>query len=487
MLLIFQELAYIHEPVGVCLFPDLVTDVVFKDSCKGHAGRPRVAAQSIEQRVLEFTRVLVVGDESDGSPALHVASMELARINRATACCEGSLTTHLPKLPLPTVDVRLVWPFKGAFTMVQTIEELSDVSGLHGPLQHTVTLKHVVLEGALVAAHTEVVCPAKHALAVHHLILELADVAPPVGPLEHAVLVNAVVQQSTCVHASIRPLLCALAGRSMVFEDSCDPGAVGEPVTAGSHNFAVVPKPFKFGTVRPVESTAALELAVMELPLEPRAVWQGLLALAFYAVVLEVSFVTGAISPGQLALALSDAILPLAIVLDAIWPLHLSTTIHAILEPLAAVHPALLCTFESALALLHPMLEVAGIAIAIWPSASSLAMEDALLQAADVLLSRRPGHLAVAPHLVLAPLAIVGAAGGPGLLPAAPHVALMELTEILAAVAPNVVALAMHSAVEPGANVGVAVGEDSLILDNSVGRQLVTIWLPRCHHAVIEA
>lgn len=65
---------------------------------------------------------------------------------------------------------------------------------------------------------------------------------------------------------------------------------------------------------------------------------------------------------------------------------------HAILEPLAAVQPALLCTFESALpmslseddgdwnfahifthlALLHPMLEVAGIAIAIWPSASSL-------------------------------------------------------------------------------------------------------------------
>ena len=46
----------------------------------------------------------------------------------------------------------------------------------------------------------------------------------------------------------------------------------------------------------------------------------------------------------------------------------------------------------------------------------------------------------------------------------APHVALVEVPLELGAVAPDVVALPVHPAVEPGAVIGVPVGENALVL-----------------------
>mmetsp|Transcript_77251 Transcript_77251/g.185007 ORF Transcript_77251/g.185007 Transcript_77251/m.185007 type:complete len:202 (+) Transcript_77251:1529-2134(+) len=192
---------------------------------------------------------------------------------------------------------------------------------------------------------------------------------------------------------------------------------------------------------------------------------------------LELAFVAGSVCPGQLSLSFPNSILPVSVVFDAIRPLHLPSSVHSVLKPLPAVHPALFCALEGSLALLHAMLEAPRVAVAVGPGARALAVEHALLQATDVFLARWPRHLTFAPHLVLAPLSVVCAASGPRLLPVAPHVALVELAEELAAIAPNVVALPVHSATQPGSYVRVAIGENSLVLHESICGELVAIRL----------
>mmetsp|Transcript_61104 Transcript_61104/g.113391 ORF Transcript_61104/g.113391 Transcript_61104/m.113391 type:complete len:301 (-) Transcript_61104:40-942(-) len=219
-----------------------------------------------------------------------------------------------------------------------------------------------------------------------------------------------------------------------------------------------------------MEGAMPFQLAIVELALEPRAIWKDLLALAFNAIVLELTFIARTICPCELALAFSDTILPVTHVGDAIRPLHLPSSVHAVCEPLSGVDPAFLCALESALPLLHAVLEVAGILVVVWPSARALAMEDTFPEASNELLTRRPRHLPFAPHHVLPPFSLVGSSSGPRLLSGAPHVALMEFTRILAAITPYVMPLSMHSIVQPSANIGISIGEDTLILYKLVGR-----------------
>mmetsp|Transcript_53187 Transcript_53187/g.149879 ORF Transcript_53187/g.149879 Transcript_53187/m.149879 type:complete len:757 (+) Transcript_53187:138-2408(+) len=487
VLQVLHELADVGLAVRVGLPADLVAIVVLELAGQRGARGPRVAAQAAEQGVLELPDVLVVGDEGDGAPALQVPGVELAGEDGAAARRQRALAAHLAELPLAPVDVRLVGPLEGALAVVEAVEELAGVPGLHGPLQDAVALEDVVLEASLVAADAVDVGPAEHALAVHHLVLELADVAAAVGPLEDAVLEDAVVLQGARVDAAVGPLLGALARGAVVLEDAGDHRAVGEAVAAGAHDLAVVPEALELRAVGPVERAVALELAVVELPFEPGAVGQDLLALALDAVVLELAVVAGAVGPGEPALALADAVLPVADVLDAVGPAHLPAAAHAVLEPVAAIDPALLRVLEGALALLHAVLEAPGVAVAVRPCPGALPVEDALLQGPDVLLAGRPGHAPLAPHHVLPPLAVVGPPRGPSLLALAPHVALVEVAGVVAAVAPDVVALAVHAAVEPGADVGVAVGEDALVLRELVrgGHARRAVHLPRCGRAEV--
>mmetsp|Transcript_59247 Transcript_59247/g.152475 ORF Transcript_59247/g.152475 Transcript_59247/m.152475 type:complete len:480 (-) Transcript_59247:552-1991(-) len=386
VLLVLVELAYVHVPVRVRLLAHLAAVVLLEDAHERGARRPRVAPETVEQGVLELAHELVVGDEGHGASALHMPRVELAGVDGAVASRQGPLAAHLAELPLAAVRVGLVGPFEGAFAVVEAVEELANVAGLDGPLEHAMALEHVVLEGALVAADTVIIVPAKHALTMHHLILELADVAAPVGPLEDAVLEDAVVLQGTSVDAAVRPLLRAFAGGTVVFEDTGDHRAVGEAVAAWTDDLTIVPQALELGAVRPVEGAMTLKLTVVELALEPGAIREDLLALALDAVVLELAIVARAIRPRELALPLADAILPLPIVLDPIGPPDASDAVHAILQPVTAVDPALLRALEGAFALLHAVLEHAGVAVAVGPCPGALAVEDALLELANVLL-----------------------------------------------------------------------------------------------------
>mmetsp|Transcript_75933 Transcript_75933/g.158366 ORF Transcript_75933/g.158366 Transcript_75933/m.158366 type:complete len:544 (+) Transcript_75933:829-2460(+) len=419
--------------------------------------------------VFELTDVLVVGDEGDGASSLQVSSMKLARVDRTTAGGEGALPAHLSELPLTSVDVSLIWPFEGAFAVIKSIEELSNIACFSGPFDSAVAVEHVVLETALVPADTIVVRPSQHPLSMHHFVLELADVTSTIRPLEDSVLEDAVVLQCAGVHAAVGPFFGALSGCSVVCEDAGDHGAVGEPVASWPHDLTVVPQAFKLGVVRPMENTMALQLAVVELTFEPGAVGEDLLALAFDAVVLELPFVARSVGPCKLSFPLAYAVLPVPDIFDAIWPSDLPTAIHPVLGPLSRVHPTLFGALEGAVPFLHAMLEVARVAVAIGPSADALAVEDAFSKGAPILLAGWPSHDAFAPHHVLAPLAIVDATSRPGLFAIAPHISVVEFSGEIAAIRPDVVSSSMHAAVEPSSNIGVAIGKDPLILGEFVG------------------
>mmetsp|Transcript_34586 Transcript_34586/g.79080 ORF Transcript_34586/g.79080 Transcript_34586/m.79080 type:complete len:272 (-) Transcript_34586:506-1321(-) len=271
--------------------------------------------------------------------------------------------------------------------MIEAVEKLANVSSLDRPLQHSMALELVVLEASLVSANAELILPTQHTFPVHHLILEVANVTATIRPLKDTVLVDAVVEQCPSVVASTRPPLCALASCSVVLEDTCDCESRWEPVTTRSNNFTVVPETFELRTVGPVESSMPLQLAVVELALEPRTIRENLLALAFNAVVLKLAFITRSICPSELALALSDPVLPVTNVRDAIRPLHLSTAVHAVSQPLPRVDPSFLSTLEGALSFLHAVLEVARELVVVWPSACALAMEDPFPEASDEFLT----------------------------------------------------------------------------------------------------
>mmetsp|Transcript_12749 Transcript_12749/g.24978 ORF Transcript_12749/g.24978 Transcript_12749/m.24978 type:complete len:249 (-) Transcript_12749:198-944(-) len=241
----------------------------------------------------------------------------------------------------------------------------------------------------------------------------------------------------------------------------------------------------------------ALELAVVELALEPGAIGQHFPALAIDAVMMEFALVARTVRPCQLALALTDAILPVTNILNAVRPLDPATSVHSVLQPLTRVNPAFFGALEGPLTLLHAVFELAGISVAIGPCPCALPMEDALPQGAYVLLPGRPRHSSFTPHHVLAPLAVICPPGGPRLFAVTPHVALVEMARVVAAITPNVMTLAVHSAIEPTANVGVTIGEDALVLCEFVcrdapgivqfawsGRSLVNACVPLRDHVL---
>mmetsp|Transcript_37262 Transcript_37262/g.93520 ORF Transcript_37262/g.93520 Transcript_37262/m.93520 type:complete len:219 (-) Transcript_37262:856-1512(-) len=217
--------------------------------------------------------------------------MEFARVYRAATCGQGTLAAHLTKLPLPSVHVRLVGPLEGALAMVQAIEEFPHVSSLDGPFEHAMPLENIVLKATFVPAHTIVIRPAQHPLTMHHLILELADVAAAIWPLENTVLEDAVVLQRPGVNTPIRPFFRTLTGGSMVLEDTRDHGAVREPVTSRTNDLAAMPQALELCAIGPMEGSVALEFAVVELSLEPGTIREHLFALAFDAIVLELALV----------------------------------------------------------------------------------------------------------------------------------------------------------------------------------------------------
>mmetsp|Transcript_115487 Transcript_115487/g.333577 ORF Transcript_115487/g.333577 Transcript_115487/m.333577 type:complete len:237 (-) Transcript_115487:1386-2096(-) len=118
MLLILAKLADIDQSIRIGLLAYLVASVVLEDACERGAGRPRVATEAVERRVLELANILVVCDECYRAASLHVACMELARVDRAATCAKCALAAHLPVRPLATVYMGLVGPLEGAFAMV---------------------------------------------------------------------------------------------------------------------------------------------------------------------------------------------------------------------------------------------------------------------------------------------------------------------------------------------------------------------------------
>merc|ERR1719506_371163 len=67
----------------------------------------------------------------------------------------------------------------------------------------------------------------------------------------------------------------------MIFENSCDHGAIWKSVATRADDLTVVPKSFKLSAIRPMESAMTLQFAIMELAFKPGAIRQALSALAF--------------------------------------------------------------------------------------------------------------------------------------------------------------------------------------------------------------
>mmetsp|Transcript_76916 Transcript_76916/g.124439 ORF Transcript_76916/g.124439 Transcript_76916/m.124439 type:complete len:224 (-) Transcript_76916:1281-1952(-) len=131
MFLVFPELAHVDLAVWVALLTHLVAHVVVVDPSESSSRGPRVGAKAVEHRVLELAGILVIGDEADCATALHVARVEFARVDGATACGQRALAAHLSKLPLATIYVCLVWPLECAFPVIEAIEEFTHVARLH--------------------------------------------------------------------------------------------------------------------------------------------------------------------------------------------------------------------------------------------------------------------------------------------------------------------------------------------------------------------
>mmetsp|Transcript_6412 Transcript_6412/g.13132 ORF Transcript_6412/g.13132 Transcript_6412/m.13132 type:complete len:524 (+) Transcript_6412:609-2180(+) len=453
------KLTDVFVPIGVNLPADTVDIAVLEEALKrGQRGpiAPGEGAHAVEAGGLELALVLVDAPrgqrEGYSAIAFHVPVAEVSDVDVASelvvpkvvavgaavvvavVASQGAMTTHLAMLPVPGVDAQPPRPSEGAFAMVVTIFELTTEASAVRPLQAPSAIELVALELSLVGAKPGVVIPDKCSLAVQGIILELAHIATAVRPLPGAFAVDPVPEQHAGVDATVGPRLGALPRRTTILELANDGRAAGKAVASGANNLTSPPQALELSPIWPMKCAVVVELAIGEVPLIPSAVSEDLPTMALDVVVVERPLIPRAVRPSELPPPLPDAVTPLSDVGEAPLPLNTTLAVHAPVHPLPGEGPSLGGIPKSPQAILLASVEVADVAVAIWPCSGALAMEGAFLELPCVGATIRPLQLALTPHHVLPPLAQVASTTGPSALSITLHATAAYLAIVEAAI-----------------------------------------------------